>query len=146
MSGQYIHEFKIKLMDTNYRFGFGVTSNIENYKSYKWFYDFVDGESYYVASGYNENDPATARYGIKNSNAINVYKSVFSCDGFKNGDIIKLRLNCFEWSLTYLVNEKQVGKFEHIEPDKVYYIGISLLLRSNLHEFEIEIMDYNHFE
>ena len=71
--------------------------------------------------------------------------SAFPRDGhhFKEGDLVKLIVNCNEWKLSYYLNDKQCGETVNIAKDITYYFAISINGHWTKSEFHIVSFDQN---
>ena len=98
-----VHEWKIQVCQDHNEEIIGITTNVDNCEKLKWI-GYNTGDTYYFYGGDKKGEGATIQ------TKINGRRMFYSVDEFawKKDDIIKIRLDCVEWMVSFYVNDKQI--------------------------------------
>ena len=98
-----INEWKIQVCQDHNEEVIGIITNIEDCQKLMWI-GYTKGDTYYYYGGDKKGDGATIQ------TKINGRRQFYSVDGYKwkKGDIIKVRLDCIKWKLSFYLNDKQI--------------------------------------
>ena len=97
---------------------FGITSDIKYFGTNHVWFGHQDGYKYVMNGNLLAAIDDFSDIGSSHHN-------VFDESESKSGDILQICLNADQWTVTFSLNEKQLGKPMKVKPDQTYHLFIS---------------------
>ena len=125
-----IHEWRIQVCQDHNEEIIGITTNVDDCERLMWI-GYTKGDTYYFYGGDKNGEGATIQ------TKVNGHRAFYSVDDYawKKDDIVKIKLDCMEWKLSFYVNDKQiecqhgdkmVKEWNVVQKDCTYYPVICL--------------------